>query len=64
MAPVNNYPGTVASKYPGLRAVPHAANGGIGVSYSNIALGGQHPLIETGVTQYTNAYSGGIRNQP
>ena len=44
------------AKYPGLKAEPHAANGGIGVSYSNVALGGQHPLIETGQTSYNNHY--------
>jgi hypothetical protein len=44
------------AKYPGLKAEPHAANGGIGVSYSNVALGGTHPLIETGQTSYHNHY--------
>ena len=29
------------------------------MSYSNVALGGQHPLIETGQTSYHNHYAVG-----
>ena len=36
--------------------MPHPANGGIGVSYSNVALGGSHPLVETGQTSYSQHY--------
>jgi len=51
------------AKYPGLKAEPNAANGGIGVSYSNVALGGNFAVIEkTGESSYHNHYGIGKPN--
>jgi hypothetical protein len=51
---------------PGLKADSHAANGGIGVSYSNVMLGGavnylaENPPILDGQTTYGNHF---VRNR-
>jgi len=61
-----NYPqpGTArVEKFKGLKADPHSANGGIGVSYSNVMLGGasnfladNKPSLE-GHTTYKNHFA-------
>ena len=65
-----NYPqpGTArVEKFKGLKAEPHSANGGIGVSYSNVMLGGasnfladNKPSLE-GHTTYKNHF---VRDKP
>jgi len=56
----NNSSMTRVSKYPGLKADAHAANGGIGVGYSNVVLGGGvYPSIDGGNTSYKNSYGMG-----
>ena len=35
-------------KYKGLKADPHAANGGIGITYSNVMLGGVNTVADNG----------------
>lgn len=36
------------AKLKGLKAEPHAANGGIGVTYSNLMLGGLNTVTDPG----------------
>lgn len=49
-----------AGYYKGLKAEPHAANGGIGISYSNVMLGGINTIADPGQqmphTTYRNHY--------
>lgn len=48
------------NKYMGLKSEPHNANGGIGVSYSNVMLGNiGNPLTENGATSYKTSYGPG-----
>jgi len=52
------------AKYKGLKAEANTANGGIGVTYSNVVLGaGGAPNIESGVTNYTHAFGKGKMSQ-
>lgn len=50
-------------KYKGLKADPHSANGGIGISYSNVMLGGVNSIADSGQhvphSTYRNAF---VRN--
>ena len=48
------------AKYKGLKAESNSANGGIGVTYSNVVLGaGGAPNIDSGVTNYKHAFGQG-----
>ena len=39
-----------------MKAVPHAANGGIGVSYSNVMLGGINSIVDAGAMVPASTY--------
>ena len=53
------------AKYKGLKAEANTANGGIGVTYSNVVLGaGGAPNIDTGVTNYSASFGKGRMSQP
>lgn len=43
-------------KYKGLKSQPHAANGGIGVSYSNVMLGGVPTVADSGALVPDSTY--------
>jgi hypothetical protein len=45
-------------KFVGLKAQPHGANGGIGVSYSNVMLGGVNTLADAGPQVPKSTYGG------
>lgn len=45
-------------KAKGLKADPHAANGGIGVSYSNLMLGGLNTVTDPGQGMPSSTYKG------
>jgi hypothetical protein len=48
------------AKYKGLKADSNGANGGIGVTYSNVVLGaGGAPNIASGVSNYSHAFGHG-----
>ncbi len=45
------------AKFKGLKADPNSANGGIGVTYSNVPLGaGGAPTIDNGVSNYRHSF--------